>query len=53
VFLGDSGVTTAGYQLSTGDSPLNLTLGVGETLYAASTGAAVLDILRIGEVSSS
>ena len=45
-FLGSSNVTTGGYQLSSGDNPLQLVVYGGETLYGCSTGTPVLDVLR-------
>lgn len=50
-YLGSSGVTTSGYQLSSADSPLTLTLSPTDTLYGTSTGAAVLDVLRFGDTT--
>ena len=51
-YLGSSGVTTSGYTLSSGDSPVSLVLYQTEILYGASTGAApVLDILRFNETT--
>ncbi len=50
-YLGTSGVTTGGYQLSSGDSPLPLTLMPYDALWAMSTGAAVLDVLRLGDTT--
>lgn len=51
VYLGSSGVTTSGYQLSTGDPPLALTLLTGETLYGTSTGSITVDLLRLNETT--
>lgn len=50
-YLGGSTVTTSGYGLTTADSPLNLTLVGGEALYGTSTGAAVLDVLRLNDTT--
>lgn len=50
-YLGGATVTTSGYPLTTGDAPLHLTLYQGETLYATSTGASILDILRLNETT--
>lgn len=50
-FLGGSGVTTGGYQLSSADNPLQIRLMVGETLYGCSTGAPVLDVLRLNDTT--
>lgn len=52
-YLGDSGVTTAGYPLSSGDTAIQETLLTGETLYmASSSGATVsLAILRVNETT--
>lgn len=52
-YLGDSGVTTAGYPLTSADPAIGEVVQVGETLWAASSsGASVsLAILRMGETS--
>jgi hypothetical protein len=52
-YLGDSGVTTAGFPLSTADAPMETTLVLGETLWAASSsGAAVtVGVLRVNETT--
>lgn len=52
-YLGDSGVTTAGYPLTTADTPIHETILTGETLWAASSsGASVtLAVLRTNETS--
>lgn len=51
-YLGGSGVTSsAGYVLSTADNPLAMTLFGGESLFATSTGAAILDVLRMNETT--
>lgn len=52
-YLGDSGVTTAGYPLSTADGSIHETILTGETLWAASSsGASVtLAVLRTNETS--
>ena len=52
-YLGDSGVTTAGYPLSSGDSAVVLTLAMGETLYVASSSGAspTLAVLRLNETT--
>lgn len=52
-YLGDSGVTTAGYPLSTGDATLAINLLQTETLwFATSSGASVsLGVLRTGETT--
>lgn len=52
-YLGDSGVTTGGFPLSTGDSLISEILYPGETLWAASSsGASVsLGILRMNETT--
>lgn len=52
IYLGGSAVTTAGYTLSTADSPLSLKLYQGNTLYAASTGSISVDVLRVNETTS-
>ena len=51
VYLGGSDVTTAGYPLSTADSPLVLNLVTGETLYGTSTGSIAVGVLRTGETT--
>jgi hypothetical protein len=52
-YLGDSGVTTAGYPLTSADSAIQETLAMGETLWmASSSGATVsLAILRLNETT--
>ena len=52
-YLGDSGVTTAGYPLTTADAAIQETLALGETLYfATSSGASVtLGVLRTNETT--
>lgn len=52
-YLGDSGVTTAGYPLTTADGAIQETLLMTETLWAASSsGASVsLAILRTNETT--
>jgi hypothetical protein len=52
-YLGDSGVTTAGYPLSSGDSPIEANLSVGETLwFCTSSGASqTMAVLRVGETT--
>lgn len=52
-YLGDSGVTTAGYPLTTADAAIQETILPGETLWAASSsGASVtLAILRTNETT--
>jgi hypothetical protein len=52
-YLGDSGVTTGGYPLSSGDAPIHETLMAGESLWvASSSGATVsLAILRVNETT--
>jgi len=53
VYLGDSGVTTAGYPLSTADAPMQETLALGETLWmATSSGStATVAVLRMNETT--
>ena len=47
VYLGGASVTTAGYRLTSADTPLSVQLFTGESLYCLSSGgAAVLDVLR-------
>lgn len=52
-YLGDSGVTTAGYPLTTGDSAIQELLLTGETLWVASSSGATASIavLRVNETS--
>jgi hypothetical protein len=52
-YLGDSGVTTAGYPLSTADGPIEVNLLQGEALWlATSSGATVsVAVLRTGETT--
>lgn len=52
-YLGDSGVTTAGYPLTTADAAIQETLLSGETLYVASSSGATasLGVLRLGETT--
>ena len=52
-YLGDSGVTTAGYPLTTADSAVVLTLAMGETLYVATSsgGSPTLAVLRLNETT--
>lgn len=53
VYLGDSGVTTAGYPLSSGDTPLDVQLLQTETLWLASSSGATASVavLRVGETT--
>lgn len=52
-YLGDSGVTTAGYPLTSADAAIQEVLLPGETLWtASSSGASVsLAVLRVNETS--
>jgi hypothetical protein len=52
-YLGDSGVTTAGYPLTTADAPIQEALLTGETLYIASSSGATASVavLRMGETT--
>jgi len=52
-YLGDSGVTTAGYPLTTADGAIHETLITGETLWVASSSgsAATVAILRTNETT--
>lgn len=52
-YLGDSGVTTDGYPLTTGDQAIEETVGIGETLYVASSSGATasLGVLRMHETT--
>jgi hypothetical protein len=52
-YLGDSGVTTAGYPLTTGDGSIDLVVLVGETLWCASSSgaSATLGVLRLNETT--
>lgn len=51
VYLGSSGVTTAGFQVSTGDAPHTFIVQGGENFYGTSTGSIVVDVLRMGETT--
>jgi hypothetical protein len=52
IYLGSSGVTSGGAQLTTGDPYLPVIVYPGESLYAMSTGgAAVLDVLRMNDTT--
>jgi hypothetical protein len=52
-YLGDSGVTTAGYSLTSADAAIQEVLMAGESLWAASSSGATvsLAILRTNETS--
>ncbi len=52
-YFGDSGVTTAGFPLTTADAAMESNLLVGETLwFATSSGASVtLAVLRLNETT--
>jgi hypothetical protein len=52
-YLGDSGVTTGGYPLSSGDAAIQETILAGESLWAASSSGATvsLAILRVNETT--
>lgn len=50
-YLGGSDVTTAGFPMTTAEDWLPLTVMVGETLYGTSTGAAVLQTLRLNSTT--
>ncbi len=52
-YLGDSGVTTAGYPVTTADTPMDLSIVTGESLYAATSsgGSASVAVLRLGETT--
>jgi hypothetical protein len=52
-YLGSSGVTTAGFPLSTGDGVHTAVLLTGETLYVASSSGstATLGVLRLNETT--
>jgi len=53
IYLGDSGVTTAGYPLSTADGPLEVNLLQSESVWMASSSGVTpsLAILRLGETT--
>jgi hypothetical protein len=53
-YLGDSGVTTAGYPRTTADSPIHESVLTGESLWAASSSGATvsLAVLRMNETTS-
>ncbi len=52
-YLGDSGVTTGGYPLSSGDTPLEIVLVAGESLYMASSSGVTpsVAVLRLNETT--
>lgn len=52
-YLGDSGVTTAGYPLSSADAAIQEVLLTGESLYVASSSGATasLGVLRLNETT--
>lgn len=50
-YLGDSGVTSGGYPLTSSDAAIEVSLLTGETLWASSTGAASLAVLRVNETT--
>jgi len=52
-YLGDSGVTTAGYPLTTADNAIEEVLLTGETLYVASSSGATptIAVLRLNETT--
>lgn len=52
-YLGDSGVTTAGYPLTSADTAIQESLLTGETLYVASSSgaSASLAVLRLNETT--
>jgi len=52
-YLGDSGITTAGFSLTSGDGSIEVFLSQGETLYVASSSgaSATLAILRLNETT--
>ena len=53
-YLGDSGVTTAGYPLTTADAAINETILGGESLWVASSSGATatVAVLRTGETTT-
>lgn len=50
-YLGSTSVSTGSYQLSSADNPLQFRLYPGESLYGASTGTPVLDVLRLNDTT--
>jgi hypothetical protein len=50
-YFGGSDVTTAGFPLTTADNHVDLVVVPGEILYGTSTGACVLDVLRMNETT--
>lgn len=52
-YLGDSGVTTGGYPLTTADAAIEQNLVTGESLWAASSsgGTPTIAILRMNETT--
>lgn len=53
VYIGNSGVTTAGYPLTTADSPLEVNILQTETLWLCSSSGAspTVAVLRVGETT--
>lgn len=51
-YIGHSGLTTGtGFQLTTADAPIRLTLAVGEQLFGYSTGTPTLHVLRMNDTT--
>ncbi len=52
-YLGDSGVTTAGYPLTSADAAIEQVLAMGDTLYVASSSGTTptLAVLRLNETT--
>lgn len=52
-YLGDSAVTTAGFQLTTADGIMTITMYTGEQLFVASSSGAtpVMSVLRTNETT--
>ncbi len=53
VYLGGADVTTNGFTMTTADNAEKFTVLPGETLYGTSTGSISVQVLRMGETSSS
>ncbi len=50
-YLGDSGVTTAGYPMTSADAAIEAVLLTGESMWSCSTGSATLAVLRMNETT--
>ena len=51
-YLGGSPVSTgSGFQITTADAPISLTMVVGEQLFAYSTGTPTISVLRMNDTT--